>query len=152
MLLRQLPTGASHLPTGMRVGSVRDAAELRRFNHVFSLAFDLPLDPVEMLFSPALLEEPTADLLLGSIDTIPAAVSLVLHSHGVALIFAVGTVPDFRRRGLGTAMTWQAIQLHRQECAAAYLTSSAIGFSVYRKMGFQHVTNYRRWAMTHPPG
>jgi len=58
-------------------------------------------------------------------------------------IFNVATPPEHRGRGYGAAITWHAV---REGFAAgaelAYLQASAIGESVYRRLGFREVVTY----------
>ena len=146
MLLSPLPPGPPPPPPDLSVQPVRDAGSLRTFNDTFAASFDLPRDGVELVFTPDLLEVPDATLLLGWADGTPATMALGFTSHRIAGIFAIGTLPAYRRRGFGTAMTWRAALDDRQDCLAAYLTASSIGFPIYAGMGFQHVVDYRRWA------
>ena len=58
-------------------------------------------------------------------------------------IFNVATPPEFRRRGYGSIITAYAVQAGFDAGADfAYLQSSAMGESVYRRLGFRHVSTY----------
>ncbi len=55
----------------------------------------------------------------------------------------MGTLPDARRRGVGTAATWAAVVAGRAWGRdTIVLQSSEIGFSLYRAMGFRTVVNW----------
>ena len=61
-------------------------------------------------------------------------------------IYSVATVERARRRGVGSAVTWAAVDAIRDwGCSAAVLQSSEMGYPVYRAMGFRQVTRYRRF-------
>jgi ribosomal protein S18 acetylase RimI-like enzyme len=68
-----------------------------------------------------------------------ATCSLFLGA-GVAGIYDVGTLPERRRRGIGTAITRAAIA---DAAAAGYrmaiLQSSTLGAAMYRSLGFNDV-------------
>jgi len=65
-------------------------------------------------------------------------------SHGLVLLYFVGTQPEHRRRGIGTAMS-RAVLRHADArgIRTAALTSSAMGEAVYRRLGFREVGSYR---------
>jgi ribosomal protein S18 acetylase RimI-like enzyme len=57
-----------------------------------------------------------------------------------ALITSVATLPRFRRRGFGAALTWAAVRSARERGARrVFLLASPMGEPVYRKMGFEIV-------------
>ena len=84
-----------------------------------------------------------------------AAAALVLNG-GVAGIFAVATLPEARRQGIGAALTLAPL---REACAAGYrvgtLQASEMGFPVYRRLGFQEVCTFGLYlwpGVMHPSG
>jgi GNAT superfamily N-acetyltransferase len=55
-----------------------------------------------------------------------------------ALVAAVVTVPEFRRRGLGTAMTFHSLLAARSAGAgSAFLDATPAGAGIYRRLGFR---------------
>jgi ribosomal protein S18 acetylase RimI-like enzyme len=70
----------------------------------------------------------------------PAGALSLFFGAGVAGIYDVGVLPDFRGRGIGTAM---AVAACRFACErgyrAAVLTSMPAGQSVYRRIGFEEI-------------
>jgi ribosomal protein S18 acetylase RimI-like enzyme len=77
---------------------------------------------------------------VGDIEGQPVASSgLLLHS-GVAGLFNVATLPAFRRRGYGTAMTNAALEHARGlGYRVAVLGTSELGRGIYERMGFRDV-------------
>jgi ribosomal protein S18 acetylase RimI-like enzyme len=74
---------------------------------------------------------------IGSLDGVPASISGILLGSEVAGVYNVGTLPEFRRRGLGTALTLACLHESRDEgYNVGVLQSSQIGFNVYKRMGF----------------
>lgn len=67
----------------------------------------------------------------------------------VAGVFFVDTDPDWRRRGVGAAMTAAALREAAQDGArSAVLDSSPLGLSVYRRLGFRTVGEVRLFLCT----
>ncbi len=86
------------------------------------------------------------ELYLGYADDEPVATSGLVLNNGVAGVYMVSTVPDQRRHGYGEQVTRQAMLRGREAGALfASLQSSAMGFSVYRRMGFRQVGAYRTY-------
>jgi ribosomal protein S18 acetylase RimI-like enzyme len=77
---------------------------------------------------------------------------MTIVSHGVAGIYWVGTVDDARGRGLGWTVTATAVNAGFDLGAeSASLQASSMGESLYRRMGFETIFNYRLLVWT-PPG
>jgi ribosomal protein S18 acetylase RimI-like enzyme len=80
------------------------------------------------------------------VDGRPVAASMVGVFDGVGVVGWVGTDPNYRRRGIGTAVT-------RASTNAAFdlgarivgLQASPDGYPVYLKMGFRVVAGYAIW-------
>jgi predicted GNAT family acetyltransferase len=67
-------------------------------------------------------------------------------SHRIAGVYTVATLPEFRGRGLGEALTWRAaLDGLVEDCVAASLQASRMGFPIYARMGFRHVVDYETW-------
>jgi ribosomal protein S18 acetylase RimI-like enzyme len=65
-------------------------------------------------------------------------------SHGLLTLYYVGTQPEHRRQGIGTAMTRAALDLALDHgIGTAALTSTAVGEPVYRSLGFRTVGTFQ---------
>lgn len=137
------------LPPGVRVERVTDEAALYAHTITMGTAFGAP-DPevtVDVLV-PSLLADDRAVLFNGYVDGSdePAATAVCAVAAGVAGIYAVGTLPAARRRGVGTAVTWAAVAAGAAAGAGvAALQATEVGEPVYRRMGFENVTRYHRY-------
>ena len=58
-------------------------------------------------------------------------------------VYGVGTRPEFRRRGVGTALSWAAVNAGREwGCDTVVLQATAAGLPVHERMGFRNVVRY----------
>jgi ribosomal protein S18 acetylase RimI-like enzyme len=144
------------LPPGLEVKRVCDATGRRDLLHVLAAGFGDPtaeggteLDPEAFdsftLSLPAALD-PDVALLVGYCEGKPAASAFFYKIGSIAGITGVATVPAFRRRRLGTALTWEALRAGADRgCKYATLAALGASFDLYRKMGFIHVCNHRAY-------
>ncbi len=93
--------------------------------------------------APASLDDPNMRYFLGRVDGQPVSASIAVVSDRVVGIFGVATVPAYRRRGYGTALTWAAVLTEPD--LPAVLGPSDSGEPVYRRMGFDDFHSYRVW-------
>lgn len=89
---------------------------------------------------------------LGRLDGVPVAASLMLPGSGVAGIYAVATLPEARRRGIGAAMTVEAMQAGRRlGYKVATLSASSMGRPIYARLGFRQVCDYPLYSWSPGP-
>jgi len=83
---------------------------------------------------------------LARLDGRPVCCATLYLAEGVAGIYAVGTVADARRRGIGSMLTAAALEeARRRGYRHGILQSSAMGLGVYRAMGFEETFEYRTY-------
>jgi GNAT superfamily N-acetyltransferase len=121
---------------------VDDDAALERFIGVFSAGGGD--DAIaRRVFPSGFINDPDVACITATLDGRPAGTSVVIRTGDVAGVYAVGTLRDARRRGVGTAATWAAVAAGRVMGAETIvLQSSAMGFRVYEAMGFRTVVRY----------
>jgi ribosomal protein S18 acetylase RimI-like enzyme len=77
---------------------------------------------------------------------IPAAVGMALNHDEVATLHWIGTLPDYRKKGLGTAITLKSLHdIQKAGCTHALLLASASGKPLYERMGFKQYMLYHMY-------
>jgi GNAT superfamily N-acetyltransferase len=96
------------------------------------------------VFGPALVADPSVRLAVGYFAGEPVSGAAAVRTEQTIGVYAVGTVKGARRRGIGRAVTWAAIDAGRAAWGGsiAILQSSEMGIPVYRSMGFEEVSRY----------
>ncbi|QEE15071.1 GNAT family N-acetyltransferase [Promethearchaeum syntrophicum] len=86
------------------------------------------------------------DAYLATYEGNPVGISMVFYGGGVAGIYNVGVHPDYRNRGIGTAITLApTIQAKKKGYEISILMSSEIGFKVYSQIGFQECCKFNQY-------
>jgi GNAT superfamily N-acetyltransferase len=135
---------APGVPAGLRI----DTATPSTLDHWYAaLAASSGVPPTHPFLRDLLpedaIDDPDMRLYGGFLDDEPVATSVAIRSQNAVGIYAVGTAESARRRGIGSAMTWAAIEAGREwSASAAVLQASAMGEPVYRAMGFGIVAGY----------
>lgn len=134
-------------PAGLEVRRVDDRASLDLHLDVVSASFGIGRDLAEHLFSMEMIDAPGTVLLVGLVDGRAVCTSLLSATEEMAGIYNVATLDPHRRSGLGTAMTWEAIRIGRDEGAtSACLQASEMGRPVYERMGFLVLDDYHQFS------
>lgn len=83
---------------------------------------------------------------IGYVEDAPVTACWVQCRHGVGGVYWVATLPYYRGRGYGAAITRRATN-HAFELGATAVTlqASVMGEPIYRAMGYQLISRYR-WA------
>ncbi|MDR3611678.1 MAG: GNAT family N-acetyltransferase [Ignavibacteriaceae bacterium] len=124
------------LPDGFVIHHVDSLPLLEEWSKVAGqyLFNNSQLDPE--LFS-RFINDKNIKMYLGKYEGIPAATSLVYLSGDAAGLYMIATSNEFRKKGLGTAITSFPIQEAKQlNYKTAILHATAAGRGVYKKIGF----------------
>lgn len=138
MLLRPIPE-IPKAPAGLDIRHVSTEAELDDF---------IRITKTGRRWIPSLEAacDPNVALFVGFVNDAPVATSRINVMGEVGDINGVETLPAYRRRGIGTALTWAAVAAGQERgCSAITLSASPMGHPVYLKMGFQPVCVYRTY-------
>jgi len=137
-------------PPGLEIEPVNDLPTLKQWCHVFSAGFEIP-EPYGQAFfdlfaSLGFGAGSPIKSFLGRLNGEPVAISMLFLRAGVAGIYCVTTLPAARRLGVGAAMTlFPLLEARRQGYRAGILQASAMGASVYRRLGFQEYCKIREY-------
>lgn len=119
--------------------------EFALWAEIAALGTDLPPDVVQALVArePHIALDGRRRRYLGFLGDRPVASACTVEAEGVAGVFAIAVLPEFRRRGLGAALTVEPLR----RCAArgletAMLQASPMGFPVYQRLGFETIGEF----------
>ena len=127
-------------PSGFAVERVRDEAGLGEWAAAFGPGFGVgPMEAgwIEEMFRRMGFEGAWRHYL-GRLGGEPVATSVLFFAAGVAGIYCVSTIESARRQGIGAAVTLAALRQARDlGHSIGVLTSSEMGYGVYRGLGFR---------------
>lgn len=135
-----------------------DGLELRRvgpdewdeFLVTTATGFGMPLPMVEALYAPAMLDEPALRAFIGYADGQPVVTSISARTGTTLGIYSIGTVPEARGRGYGTAATWHLLRDADPGWEVAVLQASDMGRPIYERMGFTLVREFVEYGVSAP--
>lgn len=138
--INRLDWDKSH-PSQLRLEPVVDERRLQQWAQIFVQSFDTPSFAGQAWVDATLavgIERAPWKLLVGTLAGDPVCCGLLYCGAGVAGLVGLGTLPAFRRRGIGSAMQLERLRIARElGYRYAVLFASAMGYSPYRKLGFQ---------------
>jgi len=138
-------------PPGLEIENVSNDLALREWAWVVTLGlFNHPESEAdhfyELMHSAKICGR--LDFFLGRYEGRPATSSASFLSDGVAGIYFVATLPEFRRKGLGRSITLAPLRKARDIGAhGAILQASALGEPVYRRLGFQRYSTMGQFGL-----
>jgi GNAT superfamily N-acetyltransferase len=153
--LENLPN--QELPADVSVERVATEQSLEESVRLVVNGFGMPdwlLEPTTRLMGlSGLSDTATWQNFLVRLEGKPVATASVAYLAGVAGIYNVATLKEARGRGLGRIATLAPLlQARERGYRVGALQSSALGFSVYQRLGFQHVCDFYLCAwMGEPP-
>ncbi len=81
---------------------------------------------------------------IGFLDDTPVTTSCLILDSGMAGIYAVATIPEARRKGLGRIMTIVPLLEARQKgYKVGCLQASSMGYPIYKHIGFKDICKFR---------
>ncbi|MGD2165983.1 MAG: GNAT family N-acetyltransferase [Anaerolineae bacterium] len=130
------------VPRGLVTRKVRTRHDVRAWACAFREGFGLPEGSetgiAELIGAAWEHSRGTWHHYVGTLDEIPVGSSSMYLDQGVAGIYFVGTVPSARRRGIGTWMTFLALQDARELGTGwSVLHASPLGRGLYARLGFE---------------
>jgi GNAT superfamily N-acetyltransferase len=150
-LMVRLPGEGPSLPaTDLRIVDAHDAATVADFESVLFGGFFQGMRTAstgELVDERVLGEELHA--WVGYVDDRPVTRSAAQVGPDITGVYYVATLPEYRGRGYGAAMT--EVAATADPTLPAVLESSAIGYGVYQRMGFRDVGMCALWGMLGEP-
>ncbi|MHA2500425.1 MAG: GNAT family N-acetyltransferase [Candidatus Hodarchaeales archaeon] len=127
--------------SGVALKCVQRDHDLKTWIKTFDLCFDLPDFVIETFYNlmvPLLVDKANLVNYLATLDDDPVGVSTVFYYAGIAAIYNVGTLSDYRGKGIGTAATLAPLLDARQRgYAIGVLQSTELGYNTYARIGFK---------------
>jgi ribosomal protein S18 acetylase RimI-like enzyme len=129
------------VPPGFTIEAVQDEAALEDFKRVFVESYEIPewagqawVDATRQLG----IGRTPWKMYVGYLDGQPVATNMLFNGGGVASVYAVGTVPAARGRGIGGAITLKPL-LEAREMGYhhAVLFATEMGVHAYQRIGFR---------------
>ena len=143
-LVLDLSTTESNAPSldGLAIQEARNAEELRPLLEFEERCFDVSAEIARYYYDTYVATgfgngQPWHHYI-GKVHGQPIAMAALLLHAGVAGIYGVGTIPEVRRQGIGTALVRHA--LHEARAAGyrvALLTPTDMSIRIYQRLGFQ---------------
>lgn len=85
-------------------------------------------------------------LYLGYNAATPVATAELTRSADIAGLYSIATLPDYRGRGIGSAMTWTALRdAARAGLSHAILQAAPMGQRLYARLGFRSFGTITEW-------
>jgi len=137
--LNNLPLDQS-VPNGLRIVPVTDKETLMQWIHVASVGFGVNEEFESIwydFFADAVFDQ-RFQTYLALLDGQPVGTSQLFFSAGVAGLYNVTCLPEFRGHGVGRAVTlFPLLNAHKMDYQVGILQASRLGYSVYQRLGFQ---------------
>jgi GNAT superfamily N-acetyltransferase len=128
------------------VERVASEAQLEEFNEVGAKSFSFPPDVVKRVIAPHQLEVVGFDTFILRHQGVAASVMATTWHDRTVGIWSMGTPPEFRRKGLATALVNHVVGFHQGKGVSQFfLLASAMGRPMYEKLGFQVASNGHIW-------
>lgn len=137
---------AQRPPQGLTIVRALDPQAQADWETVYAAAFGEP-QPARQVWVHAWRDLPPGDNApwqpyTAYLNGKAVAASLLFKGAGTAGLYAVGTLPEARGRGIGTAVTLKPLQDAREQgYQVGVLFASHMGYPVYRRLGFHEVAN-----------
>jgi ribosomal protein S18 acetylase RimI-like enzyme len=99
----------------------------------------------------SVLSDPNGMSYMAFVRDQPVAVSTLLYRAGVAGIYCVATLKEWRGMGLGAAVTHQPLlEARAKGYRLGTLQSSDMGYKVYQRLGFKEVCRMNEYYWQQP--
>jgi len=127
---------------GLEIKPVRTEEELELFFDVIGSRWDLGERVFDMKGDVecryGFSEDNPRQMYLGYLDGLPVSSNFLIYDEDVVGLYKIATLPDYGRRGIGTALTLMPLFDARDRgYNIAILQSSGMGINLYKRLGFK---------------
>jgi predicted GNAT family acetyltransferase len=91
------------------------------------------------------LDDPAQRVYAARVDGTLVAAGETTSLDGIIGVFGIATVPEYRCRGIGAALTSYVVRDRADDAELAFLDASDLGFGVYRSLGFEQTSTWEVW-------
>ena len=143
-------TGAWPINSRIQVKRVNDTADMDVFSHVQAAGFAQKPEDYEQ-WHPWLraanhrnLNRDDQAFYIGYMNDNPVGTALIVRTGNLAGIYAVATIPNFRKQGVGSSVMSRAISDARSmdsEAITLQVVEGSYAESLYKKLGFKTAFN-----------
>ncbi|MEU7898258.1 GNAT family N-acetyltransferase [Nonomuraea sp. NPDC049152] len=130
------------VPETLRIVPVADRLGLDDFVGTLVEAYPMP-EAKGTIFGDVRVLRGPVKLFVGYVGDQPVATSGARLGHGIVDVEWVSTLPAYRGRGIGTALTWAATAVEPDQ--PAMLIASDEGRPVYEAMGYLRLMRLTMW-------
>jgi GNAT superfamily N-acetyltransferase len=130
-------------PSGLHIETVATPEGLIEFERMSSAGFESPPPQPAAVHHPDSLGDGPLTYFLGRVDGEPVTASITCVAEGCVGVYGLATIPEFRNRGYGAAMTWRAISVAPE--LPSVLQPSDLARPLYRRLGYEPVGRFTNW-------
>lgn len=131
------------ISSSIKIIQAIEQESLEDWRDAFAEAFVIPVSDGQAWVDATLSlgkENVPWKLYVGYLEHKPVSTSILFYGAGVAGLYAIGTIPRARNKGIGTAITLKPLlDARNQGYHYAVLFSSRMGYAVYKRLGFREV-------------
>lgn len=139
---------APTLLQGFQLQRVTSTQELAVWHQAIAKGFGMSVEVAEMF---ALNPSDQIRFYTAFLNDEVVGTTALIFQNGVAGIYCLSTLPEFRARGIGTALTALPLLEARSEgYRIGTLQSSKMGLPVYTRLGFQEVCKLKMFSFGMP--
>ena len=135
-------------PDGLAIRPVNEPEELRAVHAIEVETFGTLAPVAERFVGRPMLEDDRVRMFLAWDGDRAVGEATGYFAQGTVGIFGVGVIPGARRRGVGAALTLAAARAFADAADLAWLQPSTMAASMYRRLGFETVSEWEVWAAT----
>lgn len=137
----------------LEICTVSTPGDLRLFRAVISRVFYISPLEVDLILNDGVLSTPVVRHYLGFWQGTPVAGASLVVSGALAGIWNVGTLADYRRRGISAEIMHHLVaEAAALGYGATMLLASPDGLPLYRRLGYTTVSTVRMYAPLRQPG